>query len=95
MLSTEVRRIVLLVALGVLGYALAYTWTQDFGRQAPPPVVQDDTPFAEPIERTPSTADAPIDVEGVSGADGGVPTDDDVPVDFARRHGRKFPSRTS
>ncbi|MDE0053418.1 MAG: membrane protein insertase YidC [Gammaproteobacteria bacterium] len=89
MLSSEVQRIILLVGLGVFGWLLVYTWTQDFGpgvQDAPP---RQEAPLGErgetaPIaefpesERRDGVADVPG--EGISSPAG----DDDVPVDLAR-----------
>ncbi len=44
MLSTEVQRIVLLVALGVVGYLLLQAWSRDYGQ-----------PAVEPVSRAPQT----------------------------------------
>ena len=88
MLSSEVQRIVLLVGLGILGYLLVYTWTQDFGPrvQDPPPRQEapltedgDNPPIAEvpEAERRDGVADLPReDISAPAGAD-------DVPVDLA------------
>ena len=82
MLSSEVQRIVLLVGLGIFGWLLVYTWTQDFGprvQDAPP---RQQTPLTdggdEPlVAETPETPDLP-------GEDISAPVgDDDVPVDLA------------
>ncbi len=77
--STEIQRIVLLVALGVLGYVLVYTWTQDFGPSAQDPVAVQDAP----------TVGTPVDLpeglgpeEGAADPTGQPPADDDVPVDL-------------
>ena len=84
--STEVQRIVLLVALGVLGYVLVYTWTQDFGpgRQESPPF--EEAPLIDTGEG-PAIAEFPGAESGVateSGDGARVPAgDDDVPVDIA------------
>ena len=89
MLSSEVQRIILLVGLGVFGWLLVYTWTQDFGpgvqdgpsRQEAPLGERGDTaPIAEfpEADRRDGVADAPR--EGISSPAG----DDDVPVDLAR-----------
>ena len=64
MLSTEVQRIVLLVALGVVGYLLLQAWTRDYGqaREEPPPLGS-----PEPIAGRPDdmpTAPSPGDVPG-------------------------------
>ena len=88
MLSTEVQRIILLVGLGVFGWLLVYTWTQDFGPgaqndasrlEAPSINAGDDLPVVESRESG--------GVDGVAvetGPDGTAPVrDDDVPTDFA------------
>ena len=88
MLSTEIQRIVLLVVLAGLAYALAYTWTQDFGTstkgdlptQSEAPLVESggDKPIVEfpaPDKNDePALEDRPADPGQI---------DDDVPVEFA------------
>ena len=80
-LSTEVQRIVLLVGLGVFGWLLVYTWTQDFGpgaQQAPPPA-------GDAVE-SPSVGQSPVAERDAATGNTGteVPVrNDDVPVDFA------------
>ena len=68
MLTTEVQRIVLLVLLGVMGYALVYTWDRDYGRRAAEPAPDaagagDAPPASLPIEPDapppPTVADVP------------------------------------
>ena len=89
MLSSEVQRIVLLVGLGVFGWLLVYTWTQDFGpgagdvpprQQAPLAEGGDTRPVgdsAQQAERVDGVADLPVeDVAAPVGTD-------DVPVDLA------------
>ena len=68
MLTTEVQRIVLLVALGVVGYLLLQAWTRDYGQAAeepplvsPQPIVEE--PFADRSDDLP-TAPSPGDVPG-------------------------------
>ena len=89
MLSSEVQRIVLLVGLGVFGWLLVYTWTQDFGARVQDAPSRQEAPLAEggdspPVgeypdaERRDGGADLPGN--GVSSPAG----DDDVPVDLAR-----------
>ena len=88
MLSSEVQRIVLLVGLGIFGWLLVYTWTQDFGpgvQDAPP---REDAPLAQGGDTTPTAefpeADRRDGVPDVPGDGVLVPTgDDDVPVDLA------------
>ena len=69
MLTTEVQRIVLLVALGVVGYLLLQAWTRDYGQaaQEPPPLVSPEPIAEEPLaERSDDlpTAPSPGDVPG-------------------------------
>ncbi|MDE0659117.1 MAG: membrane protein insertase YidC [Gammaproteobacteria bacterium] len=88
MLSSEVQRIVLLVGLGILGWLLVYTWTQDFGprvQDAPPrqeaPLTErsGEPPIAEFPEAEPRHDVADVPAESIS-----APVrDDDVPVDLA------------
>ena len=86
MLSSEVQRIVLLVGLGVFGWLLVYTWTQDFGPGAQDSPPQQEAPLAEgsdtpPIGPEAAPPDGIADLpEEVTAAPAG---DDDVPVDFA------------
>ena len=79
--STETQRIVLLVGLGILGWLLVYTWTQDFGSSPP------ETAPLIGIGEDPSVADFPPAGEagvGESGEQIPVPDrDDDIPVDIA------------
>ena len=91
MLSTEIQRIVLLVVLAVLAYALAYTWTQDFGTSKKgdlPP--QSQAPLVEsggekPIPQFPAQVqhDEPVVGDPQPEAADLGPIDDDVPVEFA------------
>ena len=85
--STEIQRIVLLVGLGVLGYLMVYTWTQDFAPKAPdaPPAAEaplidggGDRPAVEP-----SSAEPDIGLGEEAGETRDPTGDDDVPVDFA------------
>ena len=86
MLSSEVQRIVLLVGLGIFGWLLVYTWTQDFGPRVQDTPARQEAPPAEGEDR-PSIAEFP-DGERRDGVadlpgDGAVPAvDDDVPVDL-------------
>ncbi len=70
--SAEIQRIVLLIALGVLGYLLVYAWNQDYGRSAgksapdvAPVVVDGGRPS---VPQRPLTDDLPV-----------RPVTDDVP----------------
>lgn len=68
MLTTEVQRIVLLVALGVVGYLLLQAWTRDYGQAAENP------PLASPQSATEEpSADRSGDLPA---AGGDVPGDD-------------------
>lgn len=88
MLSSEVQRIVLLVGLGVFGYLLVYTWTQDFGPGVQDSPSRQEAPAAEGGD-SPSIADFPeaerrdpiADVPGEEIA--APPGNGDVPVDLA------------
>ena len=88
MLSSEVQRIVLLVGLGIFGWLLVYTWTQDFGPGAQDVPRQSEAPLAEGGDQ-PAIAEFPESERRDGVADGpGESTsapvgDDDVPVDFA------------
>ena len=86
MLSSEVQRIVLLVGLGIFGWLLVYTWTQDFGprvQDAPAPqqaplAADEDRPSITEFpegERRDGVADVPGDISAPA-------ADDDVPVDM-------------
>ncbi len=88
MLSSEIQRIVLLVGLGIFGWLLVYTWTQDFGSRGQDARSRQEAPLTEGGERPPIPAspeaqrrDAVADVpgDGISAPVG----DDDVPVDLA------------
>ena len=68
MLTTEIQRIVLLVALGVVGYLLLQAWTRDYGQasEEPPPLVSpqpvDEESFAQgagDLPAAPSLGDVP------------------------------------
>lgn len=69
MLTTEVQRIVLLVALGVVGYLLLQAWMRDYGQAAEesPPLVSPqpiaEEPLADRSDDLP-TAPSPGDVPG-------------------------------
>ncbi|MCY4011272.1 MAG: membrane protein insertase YidC [Gammaproteobacteria bacterium] len=69
MLTTEIQRIVLLIALGVVGYLLLQAWTRDYGQasEEPPPLASPlpiaDDPVAGPSDDLPSSS-APGDVPG-------------------------------
>ena len=86
MLTSEVQRIVLLVGLGIFGWLLVYTWTQDFGPGGQDPPARQEAPQAEGGDTSPATGspegerrDGVADVPG----DISVPTgDEDVPVDL-------------
>ena len=74
--STEVQRIILLVALGIVGYLLVYNWTQDYDTSAPPPPPTTfDAPSTDvPTPTMPAQDVPPLAAEGT----------DDVPgEDFA------------
>ena len=69
MLSTEIQRVLLLVALGVVGYLLVYAWNEDYGKQAAPSPRQEPTfdaplPATDALPTVPSTDDAGADVPG-------------------------------
>ncbi len=69
MLSTEIQRIVLLIALGVVGYLLLQAWTRDYGQasEEPPPMAPPESVAGEPLpERSDDlpTAASPGDVPG-------------------------------
>ena len=71
MLSTEIQRIILLIALGVVGYLLLQAWTRDYGQAAQePPTSASPAPVAE--EPFPGRAD---DLPA-SSTPGDVPGDD-------------------
>ena len=84
--STEVQRIILLVGLGVLGYLMVYTWTQDFAPEVPEAPPQAEAPLVDANGEDPivdpigaQRADTPV------GEEAGAPVpsvDDDVPVGF-------------
>lgn len=84
MLSTEVLRIVLLVGLGVFGWLLVYTWTQDFGPGGDGPAPRE-APLIDNGDEKP-VADVPRTMERAGSGEGkameAAPVDD-VPVDFA------------
>ena len=61
MLSTEVNRIILLVALGITGYLLILQWNEDYMQT---PVAEDYAP--RPAPQVDSSATAP-DIGEVSG----------------------------
>ena len=69
MFSTEIQRIVLLIALGVVGYLLLQAWTRDYGQtsEEPPPLVSPESvaeePFPERADDLPTVA-SPGDVPG-------------------------------
>ena len=88
--STEVQRIVLLIALGLLGYAMAYTWTQDFGEKTQEHSFPgQDAPLIESDDDQPMVQSSDLEDElGLAEqrgelADPAEVTDDDVPVEFA------------
>ena len=55
--STEVQRIILLVALGITAYLLIFTWNEDYGRPAPRPA---ESPVIEEAAELP---EAPPEVD--------------------------------
>ncbi|MCY3813124.1 MAG: membrane protein insertase YidC, partial [Gammaproteobacteria bacterium] len=69
MLTTEIQRIVLLIALGVVGYLLLQAWMRDYGQasEEPPPLASPqpiaDEPVAERSDDLPSSS-TPGDVPG-------------------------------
>ena len=74
--STEVQRIILLVALGIVGYLLVYNWTQDYDTSAPPPPP---TTFDAPSTDLPTPTVPAQDVPPLA-----IESTDDVPgEDFA------------
>ena len=68
MISTEVQRIALLIALGVIAYLLLQAWMRDYGRPEPASVGAAPQPVAVPAVEAPSADDVPA-----------VPTPTDVP----------------
>ena len=85
-ISTEIQRIVLLVALAVLGYMLVRAWDEDYGRAAKeaverraPAVETGDASLrpAPAVERRTPVDDIPASVDRPAGDD--VPTVVDVP----------------
>ena len=72
MLTTEIQRIVLLVALGVVGYLLLQAWTRDYGQasEEPPPLASPEPIAEEPV------ADRSDDLPAASSTPGDVPGDD-------------------
>ena len=84
--STEVQRIVLLVALAVLGYLLVLAWDEDYGRaakeavatRAPAVEIADAPPAANAAPEQPALGDDVPASDDVPPVDD-VPTADDVP----------------
>ena len=82
MLSTEIQRIVLLVALGVVGYLLLQAWTRDYGQasEEPPPLAAPETASQDPLPQRsddlPASSSTPGDVPG---EDLAVPASREVP----------------
>ena len=82
MLSTEIQRIVLLVALGVVGYLLLQAWTRDYGQasEEPPPLAAPETASQDPLPQRsddlPASSSTPGDVPG---DDLAVPASREVP----------------
>ena len=72
MLSTEIQRIVLLIALGVVGYLLLQAWTRDYGQtsEEPPPLTSPGPTAGEPV------AERSDDLPASSSTSGDVPGDD-------------------
>ena len=81
MISTEVQRIVLLIALGVIAYLLLQAWMRDYSRPPPepPPIVAPDTTSETPSEA--SSNDMPVapSPSDVPGDDLAPPSRQDVP----------------
>ena len=82
MLSTEIQRIVLLVALGVVGYLLLQAWTRDYGQasEEPPPLAAPEAASQDPLPQRsddlPASSSTPGDVPG---EDLAVPASREVP----------------
>ena len=72
MLTTEIQRIVLLIALGVVGYLLLQAWTRDYGQasEEPPPLASPEPIAEEPV------ASGSDDLPAASATPGDVPGED-------------------
>ena len=74
MISTEIQRIALLIALGVVGYLLLQAWTRDYGRAADEPLPeivtspQPEGPVSVSDLPTPQTATSDVPGDDLAGA---------------------------
>ncbi len=61
--STEIQRIILLVALGITAYLLILTWHEDYGRPAPKPAEAPAVEELGALPETPAEVDEPSDYD--------------------------------
>ena len=89
--STEIQRIVLLVALAIVGYLLVYNWTRDY--DSAPSQVEADAPGGVPATPVNPTGDAPADTFAPSADASSATGSDDIPdEDWARSESSELPA---